>query len=228
MVGAWLVWGGPQAAYAQVAPGPPVATVQAEAMPEKSVRRAFGLSLLMPGLGHRYADGGRWSRTASLHLGSEVGLWLSLAGLAWRRDHLVQSYETLAATRAGADLAGKDRQFFINLATYRSSQDYLDEQLRARAWDQIDYVSDASFQWAWASEEDFEAFRDRRDAAESTSRRRTLVITLLVANRFAAALTSIRAVNKANEALHTAGLHLRADPPPRYGRWPMLSLTWTP
>lgn len=182
------------------------------------------MSLVLPGWGHRYAQNGSWRGRATFFALAEASLWLGILQSNRRQDHLVQSFETLATTSAGADITGKDRTFFLNLATYRSSDEYLTLQLRNRAWDQIDYVTDPAFQWAWESEEDFATFRDLRDDSESFRRRRPVLIALLVANRLVAGISSIRAVNKAN-ALEPE-VTLTAAPASAYTNNPMLHLRW--
>lgn len=187
----------PLTAHAQVTN--PVPQVEA-----KSAKKAFGLSLIFPGWGHQYAQDGSWKGRATLHAGAEIGLWVGLITGEWRRNHFTQSYETLAATRGNAQIEGKDRTFFLNLATYLSSDEYLAFQLRNRAWDRIDYVDDPAFQWNWENSNDFQEFRDLRDDAESLRRRRGILIALLVANRIMAGISSISAANKANNALQVS------------------------
>lgn len=202
--------------HAQEAP-PPVFV-------EKVPQRAFGMSLVLPGWGHRYAQNGSWRGRATFFALAEAALWVGILQSNRRQDHLVQSFETLAAARAGADITGKDRTFFLNLATYRSSDEFLTLQLRNRAWDQIDYVSDPAFQWDWQSEADFAKFRDLRDDSESFRRRRPVLVALLVANRLVAGISAIRAVNKAN-ALEPE-VALTAAPASAYTNNPMLHLRW--
>lgn len=180
--------------------------------------KAFLRSIVLPGWGHQYAQNGSWRGKATLFAGADVGLWLGLANSIWRRDHLIQNYQTLAVSQANASIEGKDRSFYLNLATYRSSDDYLTAQLRNRAWDRIDYVSDPAFQWNWAAEEDFFAYREMREDAETFRRRRSLFIALLVGNRLLAGLSSIQAANKAQPAVSFS-----LGPPPQTERWPILN-----
>ena len=195
---------------------------EASTTPPKSLKKALGLSLLLPGLGHRYVHDGSWRGAASLFVLADVGLWLGLAGSEWRHSQAVQSYETLAALRAGADVRGKPRAFFINLATYRSSDDFLETQLRRRAWNEIDYVEARAFQWDWKTEADFQRFRALRDDAEALRRRRPLLITVLVGNRLLAALTAVRAVRHAGRPSPDVSFSLA--PPPASGRAPLVTL----
>ena len=182
--------------------------------------QAFLRSLVLPGWGHQYAQGGSWRGMATIYAGADVGLWVGLINANWRRDRLVQNYQTLAATRAGADIDGKDRTFYLNLATFLSSDAYLDTQLRNRAWDRIDYVSDPAFFWEWESVEDFQNFRDLRDDAESLGRRRSIFVALLVANRVLAGIGSIQAANR-----NAPTVSMSFSPPPGNQRLPILNTT---
>jgi hypothetical protein len=185
MLAASMSLAGPGTSSAQ--PAAPELALQSRRSPGK----AFALSLLLPGLGHRYANG-RWTGGGTTFALVDVGLWVGLITGEWSRNRSVQSYTTLAASGADADVEGKDRSFFLNLATYESSDEYLEVQLRTRNWDRLEYVSDPSFQWAWSSMDDFERYRELRDDAESLSRRRSIIIAALVANRLLSGLISAR------------------------------------
>jgi hypothetical protein len=169
-----------------------------------SGKKAFLLSIALPGLGHRYVNSGKWDGWGAAFSLADAGLWISLFGGEWRRDQLVESYTTLAASKAGADVAGKNRVFFLNLASFRSSDDFLDTVLRNRAWDQISYVAEQSFQWNWESKEDFERFRSLRSDAESLSRRSTVLIAALVANRLISGILASQRAGKMNRMVKFA------------------------
>ena len=164
---------------------------------EVSGGKAFALSLVLPGLGHRYTHGGNWDGWASVFAVADAGLWAGLIGTNWRRADIIEGYETLAATQAHAEVNGKDRAFFLNMAAYMSSEEYVNAQLRNRNWSQIGFGEDPANFWEWDSEEDFRHFRSLRSDAESMSRRRTFIITSLVANRLISGLTALRAARRA-------------------------------
>ena len=189
----------------------------------KSPGKAVALSLLLPGLGHRYAHDGSWRGAASFFALTDVSFWLGLFGAEWPQSQVVQSYRTLATTRASAQLDGKNRRFFRNLGLFRSSDEFREVQLRNRAWDQVDYVSDPAFQWQWASEADLQEYRQLRNDADGWSRSRTLFISTLVANRLLAALTALRAARNANTAAPDVSLSLA--PPPPDTNVPVLNLS---
>ncbi len=169
-----------------------------EARKRISPQKAFAASLLLPGLGHRYAQEGSWRGRATVFAAADIGLWVGLFGANWQQVQRVQSYETLAVARANALIEGKDRAFYLNLATYPSSDAYLEAQLRNRAWNRLDYVSTRDFQWEWASDADFQDFRALRNDAETLGRRRSIYAALLVANRLIAGISAVVQAGKTN------------------------------
>ena len=176
-----------------------------------SPAKALGLSLVLPGLGHRHAEEGNWTRSAITYAVADASLWLSFLGSTWHRSHLIQSYETLAIRSAGANLDGKDRTFYLNLASFESSDIYLETMLRNRAWDRIDYVSDPNFQWEWTSDDTYNEFRDLRNRSESLKRRKSILIASLVANRLLSGAISARKAGKSRNRSFSAVILPPAD-----------------
>ena len=201
--------------------GQPLGRTLEPEVTERSHARAAALSLLLPGLGQHYVNGGSWKGTATLFALADVASWVGLARTVGARSHRIDSYTALAAARADADVEGKGRSFFLNLATYRSSDEFLEAQLRNRAWDELDDAAARDFQWEWASEEDFVRFRDLRNDAESLDRRASILIATLVANRLVSAIVAIRAARRADES---PGTTLSFSPPLRGMNLPRVHL----
>lgn len=203
---------------ATLVPGP----VHAQQRPDASApssKKAFALSLLLPGLGHRYVNGGDWDGAATVYALADAGLWLGLFGTERLHDQLVSDYQTYAAMHAGAHIEGKDRSFYLNLSSYRSSDEYREAALRNRAWDQIDYVAERTNQWAWETEDNFLRFREMRADAETVRRRSTFLVGLLVANRLVSGFTALRAAGRAGEPATSFSLSPAPD-----GHLPMLNV----
>ncbi len=190
-----------QAPLASAQPVPP-----SDSQWQASGGKAFGLSMILPGLGHRYVNQNNWTGWARTYAAADIGLWLSLIGGEWRRDDLVQSYTTLASGSAQAQVIGKDRTFFLNLASFESSDVYRETMLRNRSWDLIGYVDDPSFQWDWDSREAFNRYRGLRDDAESLRRRRSILIASLVANRLISGAIAARSAGRSRRSQVTASL----------------------
>ncbi len=183
--------------------------VQRESI-SRSAGAAFGLSLLVPGLGHRYADGG-WGKTATAHALADAGLWIALFDAGARLGNAENGFETLAAVHADAQVDGKGRGFFLNLSRFESSEEYIDQLLRDRAWNELETAQLPENQWAWATEEDFQRFRGLREDAEALRRRRPIYAALLAGNRLLSGIGALRAARKTNRSEATLSLGI---PPP--------------
>jgi len=171
----------------------------------RSAGAAFGLSLILPGLGHRYADGG-WGRTASVHALADAGLWIALLDAGARLGNAENGFETLAVVGADARIEGQGRGFFLNLSRHRSSEEYVEQLLRDRAWNELETAQLPENQWEWASEEDFQRYRSLREDAESLRRRRPVYAALLAGNRLLSGIGALRAARRVNRTVATLSL----------------------
>ena len=153
--------------------------------------KAAAYSILLPGLGHRYANEGRWNRRAALYTITDVVLIAGLISSEWQRRHLVESYQTWAVSYAGVTPAGKDRRFYVTIGNYLSSDEYKEKQLQDRRIDLIAYVSSPESQWTWSRIEDLQKYRDLRKDSESWAQRRGSFIAALVANRLISAVSAL-------------------------------------
>jgi len=190
---------------------PPAALGQIDAAtPSRSPGKALALSLLVPGLGHRYANGGHWGKSGSFFLAADVGIIVNLIGATWREDDLEKSYRTLAASRAGADLMGKNRAFFLSLGSYDSSDEFRDVLLRTRQWDRVPGAEDPANYWDWQSEADRLEYRELREDADGMGRRASWMIAALVANRVVSGVTAMLRARNSGGADVSA--HVTPDP----------------
>ena len=167
--------------------------------------KAAAYSMLLPGLGHKYVNDGRWNRRSALYTITDIVLMVGLVSSEWQRRHLVESYQTWASSHAGIIPAGKDRRFYVTIGNYISSDDYLETQLRDRRVDLIPYVSNPDFHWTWDRIEDLQKYRELRKDSESWSQRKSSFIAALVANRLVSALSAlITARRKQDSVLQVA------------------------
>ena len=171
----------------------------------RSVGAAFGLSIVLPGLGHRYAAGG-WGRTATVHALADAGLWIALLDAGARLGNAETGFETLAVVGADAQIEGQGRGFFLNLSRHRSSEEYVEQLLRDRAWNELETAQLPENQWEWASEEDFQQYRALREDAESLRRRRPVYAALLAGNRLLSGIGALRAARRVNRTEATLSL----------------------
>ncbi len=162
--------------------------------------KAAAYSIVLPGLGHKYTNGGRWNRRAALYTIADAILVAGLVTSEWQRRHLVESYQTWAASYAGVTNAGKDRRFYITIGNHLSSDDYREAQLRNRRVDLVNYVDDPAFHWTWQNIKDLQRYRDLRRSSESWAQQRGGIIAALVANRVVSSVSALLAARRKRES----------------------------
>lgn len=183
---------------------------QSTVKPEKSGFKAFALNLLVPGLWQRYLSGGQWNGWAPVFAGADAALGMSLAGTIWYRKQQLEAYRSLAVGHANAAIDGKDRAFFVQMAAYRSQERYVEHLLRSRQWANLQRAEDPSRFWNWRSEEALEEYKSTRNNVDALGRRRTILITAMVANRIVSGVTALLQA-RSSDSLPKTSVHVAPD-----------------
>lgn len=158
--------------------------------------KAFAASLLMPGLGQRYANQNAWNKSAVAYSSLEAGLWIGLVSSIRQAHFYTDAYQNFAQVKAGVNLEGKTRTFFVRIGNYNASTDFVTALNVARLWDSLPDAQKAENAWAWASEADRIQYVNTRTRADALDRQRTMFIGFLVANRLISAVSALRMVRK--------------------------------
>lgn len=173
----------------------------AAAAPKRSAVTAVLYSLVVPGWGEYYADGfdeGRYS------LAAEAALWLSYYSLrqygGWIRDD-ARNY---AAAHTGANIAGKDDQFFVNVGNFMNTYDYNQKKLQDRNLSLV-YDANAGYDWQWDSEANRKQFRTLRVSSERVYSTSSFVIAAVVVNHVVSAINAARLTRLYNKRGETDG-----------------------
>lgn len=169
--------------------------------------RAVVYSVVLPGLGHKYANHGKWNRRAALYTITDIVLIAGVFTSEWQRRHLMESYQTWAASYAGVSTTGKDRRFYITIGNHLSSDDYREAQLRQRRIDLVGYVEAPEFQWTWNSIHEFQRYRDLRRSSESWSQHRGSFIAALAANRVLSAISALLTSRRERNRIPEIAIH---------------------
>jgi len=173
--------------------------VQKSAM-QKSKGKAFFMSLLVPGLGERYA--GRPTR-ASRFMAAEILLWLGYTGFVKYRDWREEDYMNYAAAYADVDLQGKDKAYFINIGNYNSIEEYNAAKLRQRNLPKY-YRNVEKYYWKWESEGRRAKFDQLRISSDLANNHSTFVIGAIFANHIISAIDAVIMVHKHNQQSSSA------------------------
>lgn len=159
----------------------------------KSPQKAALLSILLPGLGERYA-GGR--KSAKFFTFTEGAFWTGLFAFQKLNTARENTFRAYATARAGATAGKRPNSHYDRLAAYDSIYDY-----NAR----LQYVEGASSTplpetpdnfWEWDSRASREHFRTLRSKATWARTRGFLFAGALIFNRFASALNAANIASK--------------------------------
>jgi hypothetical protein len=160
----------------------------------KSKGKAFLLSLLVPGLGERYAARPQRGHT---FLASEAVLWLGYAGLITFEDWRKDDYRNMAAAHAGVDVKKKSDSYFVDVGNYDTMDEYDAAKLRQRNLPA--YYGDDSYNWNWDSRQNRKKFEDLRQSAERAANRAMFVAGAIVANHLISAIDAVWSVHSFNK-----------------------------
>ncbi len=181
--------------------------------------KAFLLSMLLPGLGHRYA--GHDQRALAFFVG-EAGLWTTCAVYKIQANVREEDFEEWARLFSGAAIEGRDRdeEYYQRISRYLSSDDYNFEvkflaraiypgdtpQVRAQ---QLAYIEENSLRgdeaWEWTDPDRRNDFRVIRHRSLDADRHANWTLGGLVLLRALAAIDAVRLAKHDNRAQTDVG-----------------------
>jgi hypothetical protein len=176
-------------------------TAQAASAGHPSRLKVLGLSLLVPGLGHRALGN---STRGQIFTAADAGLWTAYGTFRFQGHLRKNSYIEMAQVLAGVrNPDNHPDSYYRRLGQYPSS-DYYNEEVRAEARARFEYDLDARAawydghkvpadeEWHWTSESDWMRYRDKRSDSQLANRHGRYMIGLAVANRLIAAFDAMR------------------------------------
>ncbi len=161
----------------------------------KSPKKAFLLSLLLPGAGQYYNDA---KTKAKIFAGSEASLWVAFFAFrtvgSWKKN----DYKNYAVEHAGIVPEGKDDNYYERL-TYYDNRDQYNQFTRlfngpeAPIYPETDY-----WNWEWDSIDSRSEYRDLRNQSKNAYRRSLYMLGLAGLNRIISAVDAFRDAKKFN------------------------------
>ena len=159
----------------------------------KSILKAGALSLLLPGAGEYYL--GRKSR-AAFFFGTEAVIWGGYFAFRawgnWRKD----DYMSFAAEHAGANVNGKDDEFFERMQFY-DSRDWYNEIEGERYGGAYPYTD--FYYWQWDNTKSHLEYRKIRNSSETAFRNATFVIGIAALHRIVSFVDAVRLGKRMNK-----------------------------
>jgi hypothetical protein len=164
----------------------------------KSPKKAAFLSILLPGLGERYAGG---QKSVKFFFFTEGMFWTGLFAFKKLNATRENTYRTFATARAGATTTQRPNSFYDRLTSFDSIYDY-NARLQYVEGDQTTPLLETPENfWEWDTRASRKQFQELRSKATWARTRSFLFVGALLFNRFASALN---AANIAAKTLPTA------------------------
>ncbi len=185
-----------RSAEAPESPIAPYALPDATSRATKSKALGVLYSALLPGMGELYADAYETGRYFTI---AEAALWLGYAGMSLYGTAQKNDAHTFAAAHAGADPAGKDDQYFTNVANFTNTEQYNDKKARDGNYTSI--YSGSTYQWQWDTEDNRVAYRSMNLSATALIDNTKYVAAAIVLNHLASAIDAVLQVNRYNRSL---------------------------
>lgn len=164
---------------------------------EKSVGKAFFMSLLVPGTGEFYAGSKGQGR---FFLGAELLLWGSLLANRTYADILKDDYYAYAVQHAGVDPRGKDQDFWVDIGKFDDLYSFNEQRRRDRFVDAI-YPEDENYYWKWDSRENRFVYDGKRISVNEIANRDTYFYAAIVLNHLVSGINAMRLTRRYNRTL---------------------------
>jgi len=162
---------------------------------KKSVATAVLYSLILPGMGELYAEGfdqGKYSLIA------EGALWLTYASFRQYGTWLRNDARQFAAVHSGAQIAGKNDQFFVDVGNFGNTYEYNEKKLIDRNPERL-YDVHAGYYWQWDSDAHRSTFRTMRVSSERVLNNSKFIIGAVIVNHIFSAVNAARLVRRYNQ-----------------------------
>ena len=165
----------------------------------KSPGLAFIYGLLIPGMGHVYAN--RFS-TGMYFMITEAATWLTYAAFTVYGNWLLDDAYDYASLHAGVEVNGKakDDKFFIVVANYSNVGEYNNEKLRFGEYDKL-YYPELGYGFYWNSDTERRKYREDKIAGDRTLNDRLFVIGAVLINHVISGISAVFAANSYNKEL---------------------------
>jgi hypothetical protein len=163
---------------------------------KKSVGLAALYSLVLPGMGELYADRYDIGQYFTIIDGA---LWITLAGFNIYGSQQRENYKSFSQSFAGVNINGKNDQFFADIGAYNSVEDFNNQKLLDRDFENL-YNSKTHF-WKWESNNRRIEYKNTWTSSENAFNNIKFVAGALVLNRLVSVINAIRLVSSYNKSL---------------------------
>lgn len=176
---------------------------------EKSVLKAAGLSLLVPGGGQFYVG---YKKRAYYFFAAEAVTWIGYASFRMYGDWKKDDYIGYAATYANAQLNGKSDEFIDWVGFYDNIEEFNDAG-RVTDPDRPYLYDTPSNHWDWQDGDYQQTFRDLKNSSREAYRNADFMIGIAIVDRILSVIDAVRVTRLHNRQLDTDEFGLKREKP---------------
>jgi hypothetical protein len=162
----------------------------------KSPGLAIIYSLLLPGMGELYADG--YNSGIYFTIADGV-LWGALAGFNIYGNWQLNNYKAYAQSNAGVTTDGKESDFYTNIGSYLSVEEYNRTQELNRKFGKV--YDTEKYYWNWKNNEFRKEYREMWSSSENAFNNVRFAAGALILNRLISVINAVRLVSSYNKNL---------------------------
>ena len=156
-------------------------------------------SLLLPGMGELYAGGYDSGKYFTIADGLLWGVFIGFDTYGnWKKDN----YKSFAQSNAGVNIIGKDADYFANIGTYISIDEYNRIQDLNREYKKTYNVE--KYYWDWKTEAQRKEYKQMWTSSESAYNNVRFAVGALILNRLISIINAVRLVSAHNKNLNNS------------------------
>ncbi|MCF8242512.1 MAG: hypothetical protein K9J16_14135 [Melioribacteraceae bacterium] len=168
--------------------------LNAAAFEKKNTGLAILYSVILPGMGELYA--GDYSTGMYFTIADGL-LWGTVVGFNLYGDWQKENYQSFASSVGGVENAGKDADYYANIANYADIDQYNREQELNRDFDAV--YNTNTHHWSWENDTQRREFRNLWTNSEQAYNNIRFAVGALVVNRIISAINAVRLVAAYNK-----------------------------
>ena len=151
-------------------------------------------SLVLPGTGEFSLDNKSRGRVFSF---VESALWITTVGSFLMSNIEHRKSKVFAVEHANIFVAGKDKEFWVDIGNYDTREDFIQEHLRFRDYDAVERYKNNDWDWDWrGSKSHRESFESMRISSDRLALAGKFFIGGIVVNHFVSAIDVLYLQNR--------------------------------
>lgn len=171
-------------------------TINSFELKKKNAGLAILYSLLLPGMGELYAENYSSGKYFTIAEGVLWGLYFGMNSYGnWQKDR----YKSFAVDKASINNSDKNEDYYATISQYLSIEDFNNEKLLERNFDQL--YDESKYFWKWQTSEDRKSYRSMWVSSEQTFNDLRFVVGAMIINRILSAINAVRSVSAYNNKL---------------------------